>query len=226
MAERPIFVPDAHANPPLRVTSVTFKWHAGLSVAQKQRSIAALHASARDDLGISRILEISSKSPELLGRSLSAFNLMVECPDSTKRPLETVFQAAKVFSGGGPYLDILNATPREAKRDERLKSGGRLVHFEHFGRVWPSQPTTSFYDWLYCRGVLADPGLARLIQEYEAFTDIEFNPKKSLNCQASSAALLLALLRQGIAEDVTSSPERFLALYSGAKSAHQQSELF
>ena len=35
---------------------------------------------------------------------------------------------------------------------------------------------------------------------YDAFTDIEFNPEKSVNCQAKAAALYVALFRQGVLE--------------------------
>ena len=33
--------------------------------------------------------------------------------------------------------------------------------------------------------------------DYDAFTDIEFNPQKSINCQAKSAALFVGLVKQG-----------------------------
>ena len=34
--------------------------------------------------------------------------------------------------------------------------------------------------------------------QYQAFTDIEFNPEKSLNCQAYSAALYLSMIKNNI----------------------------
>ena len=37
-----------------------------------------------------------------------------------------------------------------------------------------------------------------LILNYEAFTDIEFNPEKSLNCQAYSAALYSSMVHNKI----------------------------
>ena len=33
--------------------------------------------------------------------------------------------------------------------------------------------------------------------EFDAFTDIEFNPNKSLNCQARAAALFVAMKKLG-----------------------------
>ena len=37
------------------------------------------------------------------------------------------------------------------------------------------------------------PSLDENLEIYDAFTDIEFNPNKSINCQARSCALFLAL---------------------------------
>ena len=39
-------------------------------------------------------------------------------------------------------------------------------------------PKTIFYDWLYINAVLENPLLAAELLKYNAFTDIEFNPKK------------------------------------------------
>ena len=44
--------------------------------------------------------------------------------------VENAFQAGKVFENGGPFLDLLTVTPREAKRDTRLKESGRLLKFK------------------------------------------------------------------------------------------------
>lgn len=41
------------------------------------------------------------------------------------------------------------------------------------------------------------------------FTDIEFNPKKSLNCQARSAAIFVSLERSGLLQQALSSPAHF-----------------
>lgn len=45
---------------------------------------------------------------------------------------------------------------------------------------------------------------------HDCFTDIEFNPKKSLNCQARSCALAVALKRAGTLTVAMTSPEGFL----------------
>ena len=61
----------------------------------------------------------------------------------------------------------------------------------------PLNPKAFFYDWLYINAVLENPLLAAERLKYNAFTDIEFNPEKSINCQAKAAALFVALSRQG-----------------------------
>jgi hypothetical protein len=168
-----------------------------MSVSQKQKSIASLHEATRARLGVSNILEISSKSSEPLGVRLSAFNLLL--PLETQRvSVEVAFQAGKRFERGGPFLDLLCGSSREAKGDPRLKESGRLIGFVLSGEAWPLEPRTAFYDWLYLNALDANPDLSEALAHYEAFTDIEFNPAKSLNCQAHSAALYVSLRREGL----------------------------
>ena len=68
---------------------------------------------------------------------------------------------------------------------------------------WPSGELagkTFFYDWLYIH-TLAQEGNAALaegILAYDAFTDIEFNPKRSINCQAEAAAMFVMLESIGL----------------------------
>ena len=174
---------------------VNFKWYAGFSVSQKQKSIVDLHNQYNKIHQSDRVLEISTKSFEELGISLSAFNLMINAKDDKVFSVESAFQSSKKFELGGPYVDILDLPAIEAKKDARLKNSGKLIGFEFYGRKWPLEPKTAFYDWLYVRALYKNQKLSKEILKYDAFTDIEFNPKKSLNCQARSAALFVALSR-------------------------------
>lgn len=45
---------------------------------------------------------------------------------------------------------------------------------------------------------------------FEGFSDIAFNPEKSLNCQARSAALYVALHQRGVLAQTLATPEAFL----------------
>lgn len=214
MAERPIFV--AQLDGPLLVKThpVSFQWFAGMALSQSQKSIDSLHARAKAQLDVPKVLEISSKSRDGLGVDLSAFNLMIRTVRHAREfSLECAFQASKVFEHGGPYVDLLDARSIDAKRDPRLKSSGRLIRFRFFGTDWNTTPRTAFYDWLYINALIKQPGLAAQVLEYRAFSDIAFNPDKSINCQAYAAALYVALHNRGLADpDVLKDRDAFLAL--------------
>lgn len=211
MAKRPVFIPHSTDDTLVKTESVEFQWFPGLAVSQKQKSIAALHASTQETLGINRTLEISSKSLDPAGVALSAFNLMF----TTVRPalttsVECAFQGSKVFEGGGPFTDIFTLTSLEAKKDSRLKESGRLIGFKFFGVDWELEPQTAFYDWLYLNAIQKNEALCETVLQYEAFTDIEFNPERSINCQAYSVALFVALSKRGILTEVIENKEIYL----------------
>ena len=186
MATRPVFLPIATNQSPIREIPVDFTWHAGLAVSQKQKSIASLHEAARKRLKVEQILEVSTKSTEDLGRRLSAFNMRVLLKDGGTTSVESAYQGSKVFSGGGPFTELVHADSKVAKTDERLRTSGSLLRFQFESSDWPLEPPTAFYDWLYINALAADTSLGLEVQKFEAFTDIEFNPERSLNCQARS----------------------------------------
>jgi hypothetical protein len=211
MAERPIFIPTTEGPALVRTKHIEFQWFPGMAASQKQKSIDSLHASALKLPGISKVLEVSSKSREKLGVALSAFNLTFTTTKHNRTfSVECAFQGSKVFEHGGPYFDIFGMTSREAKKDERLRSSGRLTGFRFFGADWEIEPQTAFYDWLYINALKKQPNVTEQLLEYSAFTDIEFNPKRSINCQAYSVALYIALCTRGLLEDAISSQEAFL----------------
>ena len=101
-------------------------------------------------------------------------------------------------------------TSRQTKGDERIQSSGRLLGFRFFGAEWELEPLTAFYDWLYINALRKQPDLVERVVQYSAFTDIEFNPTRSINCQAYSAALFMSLVNRGLIEYATSSKAAFL----------------
>ncbi|EPC8954941.1 hypothetical protein KEM66_03810 [Cronobacter sakazakii] len=212
MAVRPVFVPT-DTGPVLSVTKdVAFTWAPGMSKTQKQKSIRALHLAA-NERGVTHLLEISSKSEDELGVKLSAFNLLIKTKKLGKEfSVESAFQASKVFEFGGPFVDILDKSSIEAKKDVRLKESGGLIHFNFYNTLWPLIPRTAFYDWLYLSALNQNKKLAKELLNYEGFTDIEFNPAKSINCQARAAALFVSLMRRNILDEILSSKENFLSL--------------
>lgn len=210
MASRPVFVPISNGVVGVTKKLIEFKWSPGMAVVQKQKSIDSLHVTATAS-GISSLLEISSKSKNELGVKLSAFNLSITTKiNKNKFSVESAFQGSKVFERGGPYTDLLEGTSREAKKDIRLKESGNLVGFRFFGKEFPLKPRTFFYDWIYINALNKDEYLREEILNYNGFTDIEFNPKKSINCQAYSVALFISLEKSGFLKDALSTPEDFL----------------
>lgn len=211
MAFRPVFIPKAEGLPGVIERTTEFKWHPGMSASQKKKSIASLHGELKTR-GFTNVLEISSKSEDELGVALSAFNLTFTTQKYSKCfTVESAFQGSKVFSKGGPYRDLFNATPLDAKRDIRLKESGDLIRFEFFGMSFPNVPRTLFYDWLYINALLQHKDFATQVISYDGFTDIEFNPKKSINCQAHAVALFVSLHVNGLLDKAMSSQELFLS---------------
>lgn len=213
MARRPIFIPQKDGDLLVRTEYVEFQWSPGMAVSQKQKSISSLHATAREHALCARPLEISSKSSDSIGTSLSAFNLRgTTAKQDRDFTVETLFQSSKVFELGGPYRDIMTMSSAEAKKDPRLKESGRLTGFNLFGDAWPLEPKTAFYDWIYINTLLKNPDLADEIYSYDAFTDIEFNPGKSINCQAYSVALFVAFKLRGIVDLAMKDKASYLSL--------------
>jgi hypothetical protein len=198
MAKRPIFVPSPDIFPFVKQEVFDFEWHPGFAKVQAQKSIASLHESAAQK-GITPVLEISSKSNEHLGISLSAFNLMlkIEGKEINEISVECAYQGSKVFEKGGAYTDLYSVSSRDAKTDERLKTSGNVTAFSLFGQNFPTQPITAFYDLLYIKALWQNRELAEKLLNFKGFSDIAFNPNKSINCQAHSAALFVSLHQNG-----------------------------
>ena len=211
MAQRPVFA-AARKRPGADVYMTEFPWCSGLSVSQKQKNIVALHGAFNRRFPEAKVLEISSKSLQSLGVKLSAFNLKKFVPELGKEvPVECVYQGSKVFAAGGPYPDLYTATARQAKGDPRLTASGGLRSFRFDGTDFPATPPSAFYNWIYLCALREHPELAAELLEFDAFTDIEFNPNRSISCQAQAAAIFVSLSRLGLLEECDSF-EKFVAL--------------
>jgi len=212
MATRPVFVAEINTSL-FSVYNAEFIWAGGFALSQKQKNIASIHECFTRRYPSKKVLEVSSKSTDSIGISASAFNLKKYVPSLNRSiPLENVFQGSKVFRSGGPFIDLFEKQPIEAKRDERLKSSGSPVKFHFEGVDYPLIPQTIFYDFIYINALKENPEIANEILKYDGFTDIAFNPEKSINCQARSAAIFVSLSRQGIL-DRTDNFESFLSLF-------------
>lgn len=224
MANRPVFY-SLNVAPFYEKCDNEFDFHPGFSVSQKQKNIRGLHESYLQQYPTRNILEISSKSEEKLGVMLSAFNLQLSRNNQTFT-VETAFQGSKVFENGTQYKDLYYATSLEAKKDERLKESGKIVCFEFEGEVFPNEPQTFFYNWIYISALAENKELASEIMRYDSFSDIEFNEKKSINCQAIAAAIYVGLAKSSMLEKALSSKEEFLNIVYGQENRYEQISLF
>ncbi|BDM64878.1 hypothetical protein NFHSH190041_23300 [Shewanella sp. NFH-SH190041] len=213
MAKRPVFSPLAKREHLVQETLVDFPWSPGFAASQKKKNVMALHEAAGAS-GLFPLLEVSSKSEFEMGRRLSAFSLMVptELGDIS---VESAFQGSKIFEDDGPFTDIYMMDSLSAKRDERLKKSGNLIGFEFFGVKWPLEPKTAFYDWLYLTSLRPHKEyLKEKLSVFNGFTDIEFNPERSINCQARTCALLISLIKLDLFEQALRSQEDFIGIVS------------
>ena len=219
MTKRPFFSPKLDSVG-VEERFATFTWNPGFAISQKQKNIVALHDAIRNMDVTKTPLEVSSKSMVDLGVKLSAFNLGVR-----KRQLlytvESVFQASKVFSGGiGPFPELYAANPSQVRALVREKANSPLQAFKYGTELWGLHPTRAFYNWVYCRALNANPELGDELRVFNCFTDIEFNPKKSLNCQAYAVALYLSLSAHGVLEEALSCKDCFLKYHPQDIVAH------
>lgn len=216
MAQRPIYIPMKDGPILVKTKMVEFQWVPGMSATQKQKSVDSLHQAAMELDDISSVLEVSSKSRLSIGVELSAFNLKFQTLKQNRTfCVECAFQGSKVFEQGGPFKDMFFMSARDAKKDERLRNSGRLTGFQFYGVNWDIEPQTAFYDWLYISALKKKPEYVEELLNFSAFSDIEFNPERSINCQAYSVALYLSLYQRNLIKDGPLNQADFLELIKG-----------
>ena len=214
---RPVFMPRVNSDNLVKTDMVRFERHVGFASRQKKKSITDMHQVIRKKYGFSQVLELSSKSGNKLSFPLSPLSLkLTDEQDGGQYSVENIYQASKVFEHGGPYLDLLTAPPRQAKKDERLTTSGELIGYNYFGMEWSLEPVTAFYDWLYVNALQQNPQLHEQVLQYQAFTDLEFNHKKSVHCAAYALAMFVALHKRDLLDNIAD-PMVFYDLYHAFK---------
>ena len=224
MSERPVFKSTPKGEDLVETINVEFTWFSGFSKSQKQKSIQSLHEEAIKSNNLKKILEISTKSEEKVGVSASAFNIKIRLKNGLHASVESFYQGSKVFKNGGPFVDLYQKNSLDSKKDQRLQSSGDLKGFIFQNEEW--ELDEHFYDWLYLNALIQNTEIAEKIIEYDAFTDIEFNPKKSFNCQAHTAALFKAIVLRDMDLNEFKSPSRFKELFPKEKLLKVQIDLF
>ena len=217
MAQRLYFIATPYSDTFFKEKCSEFTFYSGFALSQKHKSMKSFHDSIKEIDGNLEILEISTKSFNPEGAAVSASNLKFydEALDR-EIPLENIFKSSKVFENGGPFRDLLDVSPKDAEMDKRLTKSGVLKHFDYNDTIWELQPETMFYDWIYIKALARNKELAEEILSYDAFTDIEFNHQKSINCQARAAAIFVSLSKMGFLEEFLNDKEKFKQVY-GAK---------
>ena len=211
MADRPVFIPKKDY---VDIEMISFKWHPGFAVSQKKRNIKSLHTTANKELGLKTILEVSTKSDIEVGTQLSAFNLNLKVNNMISS-VESVYQGSKKFKDGGPYQDLYERDSFSAKKDERLIKSGDIISFQIENEEWPLSPVKGFYSDVYLKALFENRiSVFDKIKNYQGFTDIEFNPKKSINCQAFCVACFIVLMNQNRLGDVLRDKKDFLKTIS------------
>ena len=187
---------------------VNFTYIKGMAFSQKAKNVLSFHSSIQEQFPGARILEVSTKSSNPLGVALSAFNLMLD-----GRSVESVYHASKVFLDGTCFDFLCDYAPVDAKRFIREYGMRELKCYRFDGREVPLEPKTLFYDFIYIKALLQNPMISKHLKDYDLFTDIEFNEKKGLNCQARACAIYSYMLRTSTVEKYMDSMESFKAIY-------------
>ena len=222
MAKRPYFMISDTTDEFYKEFSCEFEFYTGFALSQKQKSVKSLHEQILKRYPKRKILEVSRRSENPLGIALSAFNLKFLNIDNKEYPVECVFQSSKVFANGQQYCDLLYKTASEAKTDERIKKSGYLTKFTLNGQDWELEPKTYFYDYIYISALYRNKNVCKQLLEFDTFTDIEFNPQKSFNCQARSVAIAVTLMKKNLIDKYLSDKKLFKKIYESHFQPEQQ----
>ena len=172
----------------------------------------SLHQTFLERFSNYKILEVSTKSKVDVGVKASAFNLTIETKKGNTFSVEELFQTSKVYKKNGDQSHLLkdNVDIREIKRKLReINENDEMIRYSCFNQNFPLEPRTLFYNWLYINVLNRNEQLAKEVLKFDAFTDIEFNPKRSYNCQAEACSIYVSLVRRDLLEKALNSVENF-----------------
>ncbi len=201
--KRPVFI-VLDKEPYFEQREIEFEFCTLDTFEGKQKNVFELHRAIKEIFPEMKVLEISTKSPDKEGTLLSAFNLKKYVVSEQKQfAVENIYQSSKVFENGKRYKDLLYMTAKQAKKDERLLKSGKVTEYifeDEDGREkrYSVQPANLFFNYIYMTALKENEELARCLEKYDAFTDIEFDPETGVNCQAKAAAEYEGRRRNGL----------------------------
>lgn len=211
MAEKLVFISDG--TNPYYEKIVNYIFVPGFAPSQRKKNVINLNEALSKEFPNLKTLEISTKSDSELGRKLSAFNLKLN-----GQFVESIYQSSKVFADGSQYEFLIDKKPIEAKRFIQGLPKQEIVKFRYKGVDYLVNPKSMFYDFIYISALKSIPDISNQLKDYSIFTDIEFNYKKGINCQARACAIYSYLLKIGKVEEYTNDLEMFKKLYNGQHS--------
>ena len=212
MAERLCFLVNSNNN--IEEIYVNFDYVKGMAFSQRVKCANSLAGAINDRWPTLRHLEVSTKSNNIIGKQLSAFNLTMG-----DYSVESIFQSSKVFEGNIQFQFLIDQKPQEAKKFVRDAHKGNLIKFRYKGIDYPIQPKSAFYDWIYINA-LNESEYAEKVLDFDIFSDIEFNDKKSINCQARAVAIYVSITRKCKKEYYLSDFNHFMELYKDTIDGH------
>ena len=167
-----------------------------------------------------KILEISTRSKNPFGKSLSPWNLQITMSSGKKIKVECAYQGSKVVKiteGKTRQFESLYwGSPRDAFFDTRIKDVPPVA-FRFFGKEYPLTPKHCFFDFLYIVSLIQrKDDVFQKLSEYDGYTDTFYSLKKDSNSPARAASKYVSLRRQGLIEDKTPS-SKILELLLGSE---------
>ena len=187
---------------------VDYVFNPGFALVQKQKNVDSIEQAIKKTNPNAKVLEVSSKSKEKLGIKLSAFNLTLNGIS-----VESIFQSSKVFVGGTQYSFLIDYPANKAKKYIKENARGQLKCFKYNNEEYPLFPKTAFYDYIYIKALIENKDISSKLDEYDVFTDVEFNSEKSINCQARTCAIYSFLLKSKRVNEFLLSFSKFVELY-------------
>jgi len=191
---------------------IEIKWESGLAVSQKRKNILNLHEAICSKYKVPNevILEVSTKSFQDIGRTVSSMNMKFVLNDKIYS-FESVYQSSKVYIDGIlgdiQYLEWIDLDGYEAKKRSK-QIALPLKGFVLDNRSFPLEPKTLFFDWLYIQ-CIDRMNIFHKIKDYCFFTDIEFSPIKMISTQAQAICKYKDLFERGLVTTFLEKPNEF-----------------
>jgi hypothetical protein len=187
---------------------VQFDYFRGFSLSQKRKNQIGLHQNFLTCYPEQRVLEVSGASLNSLGAALSAMNLKKHTTKGLTS-VESAFQSSRIYGNNaeiGPFPEYLFLPGKECKKIVKEKSEGLISYHYQFDNMYfhaPKHFISLFYNYLYLNALCEEENheaAERLIAgEYTAFSDLATT---SLNSQARSCAIFVALYHNGLLHEV------------------------